>query len=295
MFAIPASSTTTVAPAHSAHSGAGPPARRCWWRNLASVVASIPAAAANTSAAFPDGARPTTGRRWATSPAAPARTAVVFPAPAGPTTSTRRPCPLIASATARCRSTSAGTRAGSTSRVAQSMSLPSWSSTAVVVRYRSVTCSLIRLDAVMLVSPALHQLRELRGDLLRSGREQLARLDPGGWVPRHVHARQDERVEVLAGTLTVRVGRTERTPEVGDSAGVPRRRLHVVGNDGDGEARFLPEVRPAHRMEAAQRGLFGVMRLVSPLAARDPRAVSHRATPRHKYGCLRGREVDDVA
>ncbi len=32
---------------------------------------------------------------------------------------------------------------------------------------------------------------------------------------------------------------------------------------------------------ATQRGLFGVIRLVSPLAARDARAVAHRATPRH--------------
>lgn len=94
------------------------------------------------------------------------------------------------------------------------------------------------------------------------------RLEPGGWVPRHVHARQDERVEVLAGTLTVGVGRREQTLHVGDSAGVPRRKVHVVRNAGDGEARFLLEVRPARRMQAAMRGIFALTRPLAPLARR---------------------------
>lgn len=92
------------------------------------------------------------------------------------------------------------------------------------------------------------------------------RLDPGGRVPLHVHARQDERVKVLAGILTVRVGGTERTLNVGESVAVPRRKLHVVRNAGDNEARFLLEVRPARRMEAFMRGLFSVMRIIGPLA-----------------------------
>lgn len=92
------------------------------------------------------------------------------------------------------------------------------------------------------------------------------RLDPGGWVPLHVHARQDERVKVLAGILTVRVGGIDRTLNVGESIAVPRRKLHVVRNVGDTEARFLLEVRPARRMEAFMRGLFGMMRIFAPLA-----------------------------
>lgn len=100
------------------------------------------------------------------------------------------------------------------------------------------------------------------------------RLDPGGWVPRHVHARQDERVEVLAGSVTVRVGRTERTLAVGDTVDVPRRKLHFVRNAGRDDARFLLEVRPARRMQGAMRGVFGLMRLFGPLAR-----VRGRATP----------------
>ena len=91
-------------------------------------------------------------------------------------------------------------------------------------------------------------------------------LDHGGWVPLHVHARQDETVTVLAGELTVRVGGTERTIGVGDTVAVPRRKLHVVRNSGDGEARFLLEVRPARRMELFMRSLFRMMKLFVPLA-----------------------------
>ncbi|MDP9342767.1 MAG: cupin domain-containing protein [Actinomycetota bacterium] len=104
--------------------------------------------------------------------------------------------------------------------------------------------------------------RDTAGELLRAE----VRLDPGGWVPLHAHARQDERVEVLAGTLTVRVGGKERKLDVSDSADVPRRKLHVLRNAGQGEARFLLEVRPARRMEAAMRCAFGVTRLLRPLA-----------------------------
>lgn len=91
-------------------------------------------------------------------------------------------------------------------------------------------------------------------------------LDHDGWVPLHVHARQDETVKVVAGRLTVRVGGTERTLEVGDHVAVPRRKLHVVRNAGDGETRFLLEVRPARRMETFMRGLFSVMKVFGPLA-----------------------------
>lgn len=108
--------------------------------------------------------------------------------------------------------------------------------------------------------------RDTGGELLRLE----VRLDPGGWVPRHVHARQDERVEVLAGTVTVRVGRDERRLGVGEAAQVRRRKVHVVRNAGADEARFLLEVRPARRMEGFMRGMFALMRPLQPLARRRP-------------------------
>ncbi len=113
----------------------------------------------------------------------------------------------------------------------------------------------------------LQSARDTAGELLQLE----VRLDPGGWIPRHAHARQDEHVTVLVGTLTVRVGRIERTLEVGDSVHVTRRKLHLVRNAGKGEARFILDVRPARRMEAAMRILFGAMKLLSPLARLRPR------------------------
>ncbi len=108
--------------------------------------------------------------------------------------------------------------------------------------------------------------RDTEGALLRIE----VRLEPGGWVPRHAHLRQDERVEVLAGTLTVKVGRSERTLGVGDSSEVARRRVHVVRNAGSNDARFTLEVRPARRMQGAMRALFFVMRLARPLVRKPP-------------------------
>jgi quercetin dioxygenase-like cupin family protein len=35
-------------------------------------------------------------------------------------------------------------------------------------------------------------------------------LDPGGHVPRHLHLRQDERVQVLEGSLSIRLGGEHR-------------------------------------------------------------------------------------
>jgi quercetin dioxygenase-like cupin family protein len=98
--------------------------------------------------------------------------------------------------------------------------------------------------------------RDTDGTLLRVH----VRLEPGGRVPRHVHARQDERVEVLAGSVAVNFGSRTRTLHAGESIDVPRRKIHVVRNVGDDEARFLLEVRPARRMELAMRTLFAITR-----------------------------------
>jgi quercetin dioxygenase-like cupin family protein len=112
--------------------------------------------------------------------------------------------------------------------------------------------------------------RDTSGELLQVE----VRLDPGGKVPRHIHARQDERVEVLAGTLTMQVGGKERRLGVGDVAHVHRRKVHVVRNAGADEARFLLEVRPARRMEGFMRAMFTVMKPLRPLARFRPTKAS---------------------
>jgi mannose-6-phosphate isomerase-like protein (cupin superfamily) len=78
--------------------------------------------------------------------------------------------------------------------------------------------------------------------------------------------REDERVEVLEGALTVRVAGKERRLEVGNSVDVPRRKLHTVRNAGDTDVRFLMEARPARHLEGAMRAMFRVLGLLKPLA-----------------------------
>ena len=97
---------------------------------------------------------------------------------------------------------------------------------------------------------------ETGGDLLQVE----VRLDAGGRVPRHAHLRQDERVEVIRGSLTARVGGRDHELRPGDRLDVPRRRLHVIRNAAEHETRFVLEVRPARHMEQAMKGLFAVMR-----------------------------------
>src|SRR3954468_21868058 len=79
------------------------------------------------------------------------------------------------------------------------------------------------------------------------------RLEPGGFVPRHLHIRQDERIEVLAGSIRYRTRGVDRIMAAGDSAAIPRRRVHRVRNAGSGEAVFVLDVRPARHIEQTMR------------------------------------------
>lgn len=106
--------------------------------------------------------------------------------------------------------------------------------------------------------------RESGGELLAAE----VRVAPGGTVPRHLHLRQNERVELLEGKLMVRVGSEENFLTAGQSIDVPRRCAHLVRNEGSTEARFRLEVRPARRMESAMRTLFFVMRRAAALRRR---------------------------
>lgn len=92
------------------------------------------------------------------------------------------------------------------------------------------------------------------------------RLEPGGFVPRHLHLRQVERLEVLAGSVRVRTRGEDRVLGPGDTLEVARRRTHRVTNAGAGEARFLLEVRPARHIEQTMRSTFAIGRVLRPFA-----------------------------
>jgi quercetin dioxygenase-like cupin family protein len=92
------------------------------------------------------------------------------------------------------------------------------------------------------------------------------RLEPGGFVPRHFHIRQDERLEVVAGSVRFRTRGENRVLGPGDSSVIKRRRLHRVSNAGPGEARFVLHVQPARHIEQTMRSMFAVGRVLRPFA-----------------------------
>jgi quercetin dioxygenase-like cupin family protein len=96
-------------------------------------------------------------------------------------------------------------------------------------------------------------------------------LDPGGHVPRHLHLRQDEWVEILEGSVSIQLGQQQRQLTESESIEVPRRTLHRVRNSHDGRTRFLLQVRPARRMEAAMRAIFAVAGVLGRVRRRSPR------------------------
>jgi mannose-6-phosphate isomerase-like protein (cupin superfamily) len=75
-------------------------------------------------------------------------------------------------------------------------------------------------------------------------------LSPDGHVPgMHVHPIQEERFEVVAGTMRFRMGGKKVTAGPGDVVVVPPGVRHKFANAADEGARARVEVRPALKME----------------------------------------------
>jgi mannose-6-phosphate isomerase-like protein (cupin superfamily) len=84
-------------------------------------------------------------------------------------------------------------------------------------------------------------------------------LRPGATVTAaHVHPYQTERFRVLSGTVGMKVGgkRVEAGP--GEVVTVDPGTPHKFWNAGDGEARFVCEVRPAGAFEQLIETMFGL-------------------------------------
>jgi quercetin dioxygenase-like cupin family protein len=82
---------------------------------------------------------------------------------------------------------------------------------------------------------------------------------PGAFVAAaHVHPNQEERFEILSGSLTVRVDGQERELRPGDVAVIPRGRPHQWWNSGDEEVHVLGQLRPALRTELFFETFFGL-------------------------------------
>ncbi len=84
-------------------------------------------------------------------------------------------------------------------------------------------------------------------------------LPPGGFVAAaHIHPLQEERFEVVAGTLRGRIAGKELTRGPGEKLIVPAGAPHVWWNAGADELHVLGEVRPALRTENFFASFFGL-------------------------------------
>jgi mannose-6-phosphate isomerase-like protein (cupin superfamily) len=89
--------------------------------------------------------------------------------------------------------------------------------------------------------------------IARPGRSSVwpARPSPGAPAPGdHVHAEQEERIEVLAGTLRCRVAGQERALGAGECLVIPPGVPHAVWNADASGSRSIGEFRPARDSQA---------------------------------------------
>jgi quercetin dioxygenase-like cupin family protein len=84
-------------------------------------------------------------------------------------------------------------------------------------------------------------------------------VKPTGFVAAaHVHPHQDERFEVLRGTVGFRSGRQNIELGPGGRLTIPAGTPHAFWNAGDGEAHFVCEVRPALQFEQLLETMFAL-------------------------------------
>jgi quercetin dioxygenase-like cupin family protein len=85
-------------------------------------------------------------------------------------------------------------------------------------------------------------------------------VQPGGYVPVHVHASQWERFEGVSGRLRFRLGLRQRVLGPGEALVVPPGTAHGFTNVERDVAHLLIELSPPRRGEEGLRALFGLQR-----------------------------------
>jgi mannose-6-phosphate isomerase-like protein (cupin superfamily) len=103
-------------------------------------------------------------------------------------------------------------------------------------------------------TPTGERFRLIHGPIETRGAYSEAHFDlvPGGHAARaHIHPHQEERFEVLSGSLTALVGDEERVISAGETLIVPAGTPHQPFNRGDVEMRSIARITPAGKL-----GLF---------------------------------------
>jgi quercetin dioxygenase-like cupin family protein len=84
-------------------------------------------------------------------------------------------------------------------------------------------------------------------------------VQPDGFVAAaHVHPSQEERFQVLAGTIGFKVGRKKSVAGPGERITVPAGAPHRFWNAGDDVAHFVCEIRPALQFESLLETMFAL-------------------------------------
>jgi mannose-6-phosphate isomerase-like protein (cupin superfamily) len=84
-------------------------------------------------------------------------------------------------------------------------------------------------------------------------------LQPNAFVASaHVHPSQEERFEVLRGSVGFKVGRKKHVAGPGQRLTVPAGTPHRFWNAGDDVAQFVCEIRPAMQFESLIETMFGL-------------------------------------
>jgi len=84
-------------------------------------------------------------------------------------------------------------------------------------------------------------------------------VQPNGFVAAaHVHPSQEERFEVLRGSVGFKIGRKKLVAGPGQRLTVPAGTPHKFWNAGEEEAHFVCEVRPALKFESLIETMFGL-------------------------------------
>lgn len=97
--------------------------------------------------------------------------------------------------------------------------------------------------------------RDTNGELLQAD----IYVRPNGFVAAaHIHPMQEERFEIVAGTLRGRVAGKEIRSGPGETFVIPKGVPHIWWNAGDDELHVLAEVRPALRFENFFETFFGL-------------------------------------
>jgi quercetin dioxygenase-like cupin family protein len=93
------------------------------------------------------------------------------------------------------------------------------------------------------------------GELLQADLYALPQATPAA---AHIHPHQEERFEVVRGTLKLDVAGVVQILHAGDTAVVPKGTPHTWWNVGEDEAHIVADVRPALRTELFFETFFGL-------------------------------------